>query len=430
MIMAVSACSSGNSPQRSGEPVKQSEALGQTSVPKGSAFSAGDVTLSIFDSLFKPDEFQNIVSDPLHKAYPNITLNRVEGEFTPQKLQELISANQTPDLFLGPISGLPYMVENGLDLNLAGLVKKYRNVDFSGADKRYFDPSSDNIPLVPIVRNVTALFYNKGLFDKFGVAYPKDGMTYEEVIQLAKKMTRNDSGVQYQGIWFGNPSVTVSQIGLNYVDPKTDKSVLLTNPDFSLILNIFGQLKASTGVVVNPYTKTNAFDMFFKDQTLSMIIQWMSDIVLQANTSSVNWDMATMPVFPKYPDFNSPIDYHGVFISKVSKHQDAAFQVASFLGTNEESQTGLAKTGRVPVLNDGKVLAKFGGDRYKDKHMDVIAKTKLAPRSSYVNDLDSLGVGPINTAAQNVLLKDMDVNTSLRTADEQLTQKIAAARGK
>jgi multiple sugar transport system substrate-binding protein len=49
---------------------------------------------------------------------------------------------------------------------------------------------------VPYVQNFSANYYNKGIFDKFGVAYPKDGMTRDDATDLARKLTRSDGGVQ------------------------------------------------------------------------------------------------------------------------------------------------------------------------------------------------------------------------------------------
>ncbi len=41
-----------------------------------------------------------------------------------------------------------------------------------------------------------ALFYNKDLFDRYGVAYPTDQMTWDEVLQLAKRFPTDQQGDQ------------------------------------------------------------------------------------------------------------------------------------------------------------------------------------------------------------------------------------------
>src|SRR5690606_36937033 len=50
---------------------------------------------------------------------------------------------------------------------------------------------------LPLSIQVSVLFYNKDIFDRFAVDYPRDGMTWEEVKDLAKDLTKFDEGVQY-----------------------------------------------------------------------------------------------------------------------------------------------------------------------------------------------------------------------------------------
>ncbi len=47
----------------------------------------------------------------------------------------------------------------------------------------------------PLTQSFHALYYNKDILDKFGVPYPKDGMKWDQVYQLAKELTRLENGV-------------------------------------------------------------------------------------------------------------------------------------------------------------------------------------------------------------------------------------------
>ena len=71
------------------------------------------------------------------------------------------------------------------------------------------------------------MYYNKDLFDRFGVPYPKDGMTWDEVYALAQKVTRTEGGVAYKGFAFQDFYLfTANQLSLSFVDGKTEKSVV------------------------------------------------------------------------------------------------------------------------------------------------------------------------------------------------------------
>jgi multiple sugar transport system substrate-binding protein len=53
---------------------------------------------------------------------------------------------------------------------------------------------------LPLYMNVSSLFYNKDLFDKFGVGYPKDGMLWDDAVELTRKLSRTDGGINYFGL--------------------------------------------------------------------------------------------------------------------------------------------------------------------------------------------------------------------------------------
>lgn len=49
--------------------------------------------------------------------------------------------------------------------------------------------------------SASVLYYNKGIFDKAGVAYPTDGMTWDELFALAGKVTKTSK--QAEGRIYG-----------------------------------------------------------------------------------------------------------------------------------------------------------------------------------------------------------------------------------
>ncbi|RKN71832.1 extracellular solute-binding protein [Paenibacillus ginsengarvi] len=81
---------------------------------------------------------------------------------------------------------------------------------------------------IPYTRNFSALYYNKTIFDKFGVAYPKEGMTWSEYADVAKRVTRTEGGIQYRGLEPNVPKRVGAQLSLPLVDPKTNRAALNT----------------------------------------------------------------------------------------------------------------------------------------------------------------------------------------------------------
>jgi multiple sugar transport system substrate-binding protein len=82
---------------------------------------------------------------------------------------------------------------------------------------------------LPFSLNFSVLFYNKDLFDKFAVSYPPDSMTWDQAIELGKKMARTDGGTVYSPLYVSDFISFVGPLGQPLVDPKTEKAQLVAD---------------------------------------------------------------------------------------------------------------------------------------------------------------------------------------------------------
>lgn len=69
------------------------------------------------------------------------------------------------------------------------------------------------------------LYYNKDLFDKMGVPYPEDRMTWEEIFNLARQLSHVEDGVQYYGFAFYGAYPPYIILKDHYLDPSLDYSM-------------------------------------------------------------------------------------------------------------------------------------------------------------------------------------------------------------
>src|SRR5690606_32585954 len=80
-----------------------------------------------------------------------------------------------------------------LQSDLQNLVNKYQvnlralDTDLLGRIQAY--SSKGELLALPYTRTLYAMFYNQELFDNQLVSYPSDGMTWDQVLELAKKMS-------------------------------------------------------------------------------------------------------------------------------------------------------------------------------------------------------------------------------------------------
>jgi multiple sugar transport system substrate-binding protein len=304
------------------------------------------------------------------------------------------------------------------------MIKKY-NLDLGKFDPTLIQAvktsaESDNLLGMPYTMHFGAMYYNKDLFDKFSVSYPADGMTWDEAIELSKKLTRTEGGVSYRGL---EPDVHVirqsSQLSLPLIDPKTHKAVLSANNGWKNVFDMEKRLYDAQGVK----SVNNSFSRFVKNRTYAMFpsLNMISELGLYPD---LNWDMATYPVFKEAPGKGPQFDAHVMLISSTTKDKDAAFRIITVL-VSDEVQTAMARHARVPALKDPKLKEVFGQDIPYLQGKRVASAFKTSPAAPYVpTQFVNIANAEAENALKEVVKGNVDINTALRNADEIINKKI------
>ena len=153
-----------------------------------------------FQPGFLDTDFQAKFLPYLEKKFPHISyelMNPTKGV----TFQDFVAASDIPDIIFAGEKEVPQLSVLGVPEDLNAMIKEYK-VDMNQFEpiatktiKNYSD-KGETLALVYALQYY-ATFYNKDIFDKFGVSYPKDGMSWDDLIELGKKLTRNEGGVQY-----------------------------------------------------------------------------------------------------------------------------------------------------------------------------------------------------------------------------------------
>jgi multiple sugar transport system substrate-binding protein len=385
------------------------------------------------------EEFQRYFADPVKKKYPNITLQYVELA-KGQKMEDLLTAGDFPDIVFSGRRGAVNTITTldiGLDLN--PLVKKHK-LDMGKFDQASLDAVKPTDPqgalyMIPYTANFYAMGYNKDIFDRFGVPYPKEGMIWEDVVELAKKVTRNESGVQYRGVEPGNVHLVGRGLSLAYVDPKTNKAIVNTD-QWKRVFDLVGSMFEIPGNTPPQEKFKDSFDPFFTDKNIAMLPYYTASIVdrfqtLGENNQPFAWDLTTYPSFKESPGMTAEADSNVFMISKTSKHPDEAFQVIAFLAADEGVQTMWARMGKLPSLQIKGIEKLYGQDIpvLKGKNVPAIFKSKV--RATHEDtDYDQMARNQLQAAFTDVVYKKLDVRTALRNAEEAINKNIANAGSK
>jgi multiple sugar transport system substrate-binding protein len=406
------------------------ESVGEvTSKPVEPTVDASPVTVSFFIMSaalkMEDNEFKAWVADPVKKKYPNIKMKYTVAD-KGTSVESMIAAGTVPDIVWVSPGGFNQVEDLNLFSDLSPFIKKYKfdmgRLEPEVADnvKSYGKPGE--ILYLPSYIKSAALYYNKDIFDKFAVAYPKDGMTWDQTLELAKKLSRTDGGVQYQGFGFNvGFMMQNNQLSAPFVDPKTNKALLDSNKWKTWFNTMKGFYE--NGIIVG------GTNNFFKDKTLAMFADQniISTLVDPAN-STLKWDMVTLPSFKEAPGVGIQLNSPGYFITPSSKVKDQAFQAISVL-LSDESQTTQAKLGRDTVLKDPAIKKQLGYDFsvLRNKNTAAFYKNKIA-KTPEVTLFDGIARTVLAAKFNAVTSGQTDVNTALREAAEEATQKIEAQK--
>lgn len=347
-------------------------------------------------------------------------------------LSNRVAAGEPVDLILDSAGNAPAsLVPLGLEYDISDLVQKHK-IDLSRIEPALLEGVRQLGGLYgfPINSGGLVLYYNKDIFDKFGVAYPKDGMTWDAVIEIGKKLTRFENGRQYIGL-ASSPfhMLSMSAYSLPYVDAQTEK-VALNNDSFKKLLETLILAPATAPGYKETVAELKRMpfnDDFSKHQNMAMYVM---NFGLQngADFDNLNWNMAALPVFKEKPGIGTQPYPDSYFLSKSSKHKDQAMEVLKYL-VSDEFQMEMSKRGIVPVLRNEKIKQAFAQEtKYRDKNVvnALFFNTYAPPIVRTKHDL--LISGLLNNHLLKVMTGEEDLNTALRKTEEDGNKAIEARK--
>lgn len=121
-----------------------------------------------------------------------------------QKWITMSTSGEAPDVINIGLEAVQMAVSNDLLMPLDEIVSE--NQDLSKVKEEYapvlLDGFSvdDNLYGLPNGTQTMVMYYNKTMFDEAGLEYPKDGWTWDEFYEDAKKLTKSDGSVYGFGL--------------------------------------------------------------------------------------------------------------------------------------------------------------------------------------------------------------------------------------
>lgn len=377
------------------------------------------------------DSFNYRFGDAIRKKFPDYKISYIFSQ-KGMTLPEMITSGTRFDITYHSIGFYEnFLIPNGLHYDMTELIQKHK-VDLNRFETTSIEAikqlNGGKVYSLPVYGNNLVLYYNKSIFDKFGVAYPTNGMTWKQTTDLAKNLTRQDGGVQYYG--FGmNPTLLtrMNPLSIPNAELATNTPTVNKNELWKRFYQTFfldPQLSPGTFETIPSNTP------FVKEKNVAMMAYLSSLITIWTEQlKEVDWDIVSLPSFEDNPGVGSQINSINFGITSIAKNKDAAMEVLNYM-TSEEFQTSLAKKGIMPVLKSESVRNALGQESvFKDKNFKAIFHNKPAPippKALYDAELVTIYA---NYGTQ-VWQGKVDINTAMRQAEEEAKKKIEEFQSK
>jgi multiple sugar transport system substrate-binding protein len=322
-----------------------------------------DLKVSVWDGAIS-GYYRELV-DTFMALEPNIKVEILDipsNDYT-QKLSVMLNGGSDVDAFWIKDGDTTKGLFNRNQLaDLSEYVKR-DNVDISaynGLAERFF--IDGKLVALPASTAYYVMFYNRDIFDKAGIPYPSNDLTWPQWEALAGRLTSGSGNNKIYGahIHFWPACVqnwavqdgkhTIVETDYGFMKPAYEMILRMQNAE---IIQDFGSIKAGNLSYTNLFVKGNVAMMpmgFWFVATLRERIE--------KGEANINWGVATIP----HPE-NTPAGWTvgsvtPMAINQASKNKEAAWKLVKFV-TGDEGAAIYAKYAAFPSRANAENLAKI-----------------------------------------------------------------------
>ncbi len=334
------------------------------------------VNFASWGSKSETDILKPIIED-FEQKNPDIKINFMhipQNYF--QKIHLLFASNTQPDVIFINNLYLPVYANAGV------LAPVENSIDLSIYDKNILRSLSWNGVLYAVPRDVSNLviFYNKDLFNKYHVPYPRQDWTFNEFLQTAEALTRNG----HFGISFEEDSLFflpyLMSEGGGILSDDLSKEII-ESEESQNGLKFYADLRKTHHVAPRADESASAtMAQMFLQQKIAMHLTGRWLVPKYREEADFDWDIVN---FPKGRAGSIvPLDSSGWAVAAKSAHKKEAFRFVAYLSSKESiekfTQSGLIVPARSDVEN-----SRYFLDGKKPEHaeifLDVIKTSKPTP---------------------------------------------------
>ncbi len=244
------------------------------------------------------------IIDGFIAKYPYIKLEIEEApwaDFT-TKIVTNIAGNNPPDIWFQENAVILGYGERGVAENLEPYIKRdLKAGDYIDALQAAKTPDG-KVFGIPHGVNPNALAYNKKIFKDNNIPFPNDNWTYQDMIDTAKKLTKDTDGDGKTDIYGFQTASSIAQGWIPWIKSSGGSAL-----DTSLTKAAFNDPKTIEGLTrwadtihkdkISPTREMQSNQNYFQNEKSAMtFLQYSGQVSLNKNKPDLDWDVVKMPI--------------------------------------------------------------------------------------------------------------------------------------
>jgi len=312
------------------------------------------------------DKFRSEESKKFEKIHPEVVVKYepVPGDFRSKILTQL-AGGTAPDVFFVPLGDISGFAKRGTLVDLTPYIEK---------DRQYFSKIHPLLMKAQTYKGryyalpgncgTNLLYYNKGLFDEAGLKYPDGNWTWKDMLEAAKKLTKQRNGGKQYGllipgymwlfmIYSNGGRVWNEDMTKCIINSKESRQTI------DYIRDAFVKYKVSP----SPYEmrEQGGGEQFIRGNVaMYMGNSWeIATIGIRSYGSKVKWDAIMVPPPEKGKRRMYELQYNSLGVCLQSKNPELAYELAKFMIESERVKFLVEVGDSLPMRKEGAELEYY-----------------------------------------------------------------------
>jgi multiple sugar transport system substrate-binding protein len=324
--------------------------------------ASGDVSFLVFGDPEEIAAYREVIA-AYENAQPDVNVKLIEASDRDDLIARLstsFAAGTPPDLFLLNYRFYGQFAARGV---LEPIESRVDDSDVFEQEDFYEEAMNAfrfGGTLTCLPQNISSLvvYYNKDLFRQAGVAEPKAGWTWDDLVTAAKKLTKDSNGdgkAEVYGLGVEASLIRIAPFvwsnGAELVDNEEKPTTFaLDTPEAKQAMKLFFELRGVHKVVPGEEeVEAEDDETRFQNGRMAMVLSSRRSTPTFRTITKFDWDVAALPQHQKQAGILHSDAY---CMTKASDNKDAAWSFMEY-ALGPEGAPVVAKSGRtVPSLKE------------------------------------------------------------------------------